>query len=326
MKWHYAMTTLAAGVLLAAGALWQIPDVEFRAPPIEEERSAAFVLASGTVAEAEQQLLPSSLQGTQHGVRLVRQGDTLLVSAALRDLFDYYLSASGELSLEQIRALIDTALQQQLNGGALAHAQHILSAYLSYKQGLHDFEQQYQADPQFSKAQQLAYLQERQQALIAFQDRELGSEVAQIFFAFDRQIDDNTLAKAAILNSDLSDAGKQQALVNLAAEQPVQQQLQQQRIRQQQRLVAIDQQNLSAADKFQQREAVVGADAAHRLAELDESRQRWDERLSRFQQEVSVLQQAGLDRAEYQESYQQLLNQQFQPHEQLRVKVLTTQR
>ena len=266
--------------------------------------------------------LADSLSGTSHGVRLVSRGDELLVTSALKDLFDYHLSALGELPLPVIRQNIEHNLQQQLSGVALQQAQEILHNYLDYKSALSDFEHQYQQQAGWNKTRQIQFMSERQQALIALQNRLLGAQVADVFFAFDRTLDDNTLAKARILNSELSEAGKQQALVNLQAELPVEMQLQQRRDQQQTQLLQIDQTTVSDNEKFQQRADVVGEAAAQRLAHLDQQRAQWQQRLDTFRLAVEQLQQSNLAADDYQAAYQSLLEQHFAAHEQLRAQAL----
>lgn len=325
MKWQQVMVVSAAALLcVAAGVVLQNPEVErkqVQQPDDPEPFTIEPVLAIEVERLNQPQALPASLAGTSHGVKLLTRHDELLVTASLRDLFDYYLSSLGEASVDVVQQLIQVELQRQLQGPALQDALNILTNYLSYKQALRTFEQDYQADPDHTRQQQLVYMQERQQALIALQDRELGSRVAAVFFAFDRQMDDNTLARAAILNSDLTAEGKEQALINLQAEQPIQQQLQQQRDHQQRRLLEIDQAELTAEEKYLQRAETVGEGAAQRLAQLDQQRAQWQQRVNEFRQELQQLKPI-LAEEDYQQQYQQLLEQKFEPHERLRAKAL----
>jgi len=325
MRWQQVLAVPAAALLLvAAGVVLQNPEVE-RQEVQQPDDSEAFTIEPALAMEVERadqaQVLPASLAGTSHGVQLLSRDEQLVVTASLRDLFDYYLSTLGEASVAQIQQLIETELQQQLQGQALTDAAEILANYLSYKQALHSFEQDYQADPSHNRQQQLTFMQERQQALIALQNRELGNDVAAVFFAFDRQMDDNTLARAVILNSDLTAEGKQQALINLQAEQPIQQQLQQQRTQQQQRLLEIDQAELTQEEKYRQRAETVGEDAAQRLAQLDQQRAQWQQRLDEFRMELQQL-KPSLAEEDYRQQYQQLLEQRFEPHERARAQAL----
>ncbi|WP_419812369.1 lipase secretion chaperone [Bacterioplanoides sp.] len=330
---------LPAAALLAAAVT--VPLVMFRTGLLAPEQPQTFTAADGLPnadiavlstdepwSSAQPRLqIADSLSGTSHGVALISRGDELRVTAGLRDLFDYYLSAVGELSLNTIRGNIQQALQQQLSGPALQQAHDIMNNYLAYKSALVEFEQQYQ-QPQFDAAdwdntRRIRFMNERQQALTALQDRWLGADVADVFFAFDRRLDNNTLARAEILNSSLNDAEKSQALVNLQAELPIGMQLQRQRDQQQKQLLAIDRAELSTSEKFQQRAEVVGEAAAQRLQALDQQRAQWQQRLEGFRQVVNQLQQANLAPDDYQREYQALLEQHFAAHERVRAQALT---
>ena len=53
---------------------------------------------------------------------------------------------------------------------------------------------------------------------------------------------------------------------------------------------SAEQQNWSSAELQQQREKLLGADAAERLAQLDQERARWNEQLQSYLQQRSTLQ------------------------------------
>lgn len=270
--------------------------------------------------------LASSLAGTHHGVQLKSRHQQLIITASLKDLFDYYLSAAGEESTEEINQRVKKELAGQLKTEALAQAIDIWNSYLTYKRELVEFDQQYPAySSQPEKREQLIILQQRQLALIALQDQIMGASIAEIIFKFDRQLDGYTLEKAELLASDLNAEQIQQRLINLSAQLPIDTILSVQRNEQQKALVEINQQEgLSVQQKFQQREQQVGAVAASRLQELDEKRAIWKGRIIDFKQEQQQLQQAGLANEEYKVSLDKLYTQHFSQGEQLRARALTT--
>lgn len=281
--------------------------------------------AAGTVS-ALNTTLPSSLQGTAHGITLVSQQDHFIVTASLTDLFEYYLSAAGEEGLDIIEARIIEDLSHQLNGQALAQALAIWRNYLIYKTALVEFDQRYQVDvTQLNQSQHLQFLLQRQGALIALQDEVFSSSVAEILFAFDRQLDHHTLAKAKLLTSELTPEQKQQSLINLNAQLPIEASLSMKRNEQQKTLLAIDEeQGLTAEQKYTRRAEHVGEAAANRLQQLDEQRQQWQQRLNNFKQQLNDLLAAGLAASDYQVSLEKLYQQHFSPAEQLRAKALTS--
>jgi len=290
------------------------PDVHQAVTPPKSEAEPAVSLVADI----------ASLKGTHHGVRLANRNGQLIVTAALRDLFDYYLSAAGEKTHQQIVERIEADLYQQLSDTALQQALNILASYLDYKTALLTFNQQYPANMATTDGQQIEHLTKRQQALVALQDEKLGAQVAQVFFEYDRTMDEHTLAKAQILLSDMTADGKQQALLNLNAQLPFDAFQHQQRNSKQQQLMAIElDTGLSEQQKFQQRSEVVGEAAANRLAELDKQRAEWRGRLIKFQQELNTLIEARMAAEDYEAAYQKLLDQHFESHEQLRAKALT---
>lgn len=258
-----------------------------------------------------------------HGVKLLSLNNKLQITAALRDLFDYYLQDLGPDSLQDVSARVQQALAAQLQGQALQQAQTIFADYLSYRQALSSLDQQYQLPDDVSQGEYLALLQDRQRALVALQDQILGPDVAGILFAFDRRLDNYTLEKAALMASDIADDARQQALLNLQAGLPEATRLQQYKDQQQQRLLAIDHTDLSAVQRYEQRAQLVGGEAAQRLSQLDSQRANWQQRLDNFRRDIAQVKEAGLEGADAEQAYQRLLAAQFDSSEWLRVRALT---
>lgn len=291
-----------------------------------ESRANHNSTSSVTTTVTTQQTLPSSLQGTHHGVTLRSHNQQFIITASLKDLFDYYLSAAGEDSLEAIENRILVDLARQLSGDALEQANEIWKNYLTYKTQLVQFDQQFLANSEERQVlEQLQFLQQRQMALIALQDQILTPEVAEILFAFDRKLDQLTLEKAELLASDLTAEQKQQGLINLQAQLPIDALQGLRRNQQQQALMLIDEdKTLTAQKKFQLRSEQVGASAASRLQKLDEERARWSQRIIEFKQQKKFLQNSGLADEEYLGSLEKLYTQHFAPSEQLRARALTS--
>jgi lipase chaperone LimK len=291
-------------------------------PDKHQQPAEQISLSDNKVTTATDGLI--SLAGTHHGVALASRDGELIVTAALRDLFDYYLSAIGEVSQTQLVAKIEQDLQNQLAGRGLEQALLILNNYLSYKTELIEFDKQYPANKKATDAEKVDYLTKRQLALVALQDAQMGVQVAQIFFEYDRTMDEHNLAKSRILLSDMSQESKDQALINLNAQLPFDAFQHQQRNHKQQQLMAIESApGLSEQQKFQQRSEIVGEAAANRLAELDKQRAEWRGRLNKFQQELNTLIEARMAAEDFEAAYQKLLDQHFESHEQLRAKALT---
>ena len=282
-------------------------------------------VSTGELSQPENNL-PASLLGTTHGVQLRSHNDALIITASLKDLFDYYLSAAGEEDHQKIAARVTDNLAQQLQGDAFLQANQIWLDYLAYKKQLVEFDQQYPPNTAgLNTLQQLQLLQQRQFALVALQDSMLGAEVAGILFAFDRQLDGHTLAKAELLASDLTSEQKQQRLINLNAQLPIETVQSIGRNEKQKQLLAIDNTaDLDQQQKFHLRAEQVGTAAAGRLQQLDEKRAIWRDRIAVFKQKKAALSQAGLADEEYQLGLDKLYSQHFAPEEKLRAQALVS--
>jgi len=258
-----------------------------------------------------------------HGVNLTTVSGNLITTISLKKLFDFYLSSIIKFSKEEKFNNIKADLEHQLSGPSLQQALTILENYFSYKIALIEFDKNHPTGSQQQTLANLARLTERNNALIALQDRLLNPTIADIFFSTSRRLDNHTLAKANILLSELSDNGKEQALVNLNAQQPLQVILQQKRGAQQAELMAININSaLTKEEKFVHYAKTVGEDAAIRLRELDQQRLQWNLRLEAFRNKQQELKDSGLAKQDYETSYHDVLNKLFKPHEHARAEAL----
>lgn len=263
------------------------------------------------------------LPNSEHGIFLTSHSDSLVITVGLRKLFDFYLSSIKDISNEEMFNNIKANLKQQLSDNSLQQALAILDNYYTYKISLVEFDQEYPADTQEKTLANLALLTERNNALLALQDRTLTPTIAEIFFIQRRQLDSHTLAKANILLSDLSEDGKEQALINLNAQQPLEVIQQQKRVAQQAELIAIGSNpDLTKEQKFIYYTEAVGEDAAIRLRDLNQQRALWNSRLDTFRTKQQSLKDSGLAEDDYEESYQRILINLFEPHEQARAEAL----
>ena len=77
--------------------------------------------------------LPKSLQGTQvDGEIIIDENKQLVVTAGLRRLFDYFLSAQGEEPLTQIEQRVIAYIREHTPEPAASQAVNIFQNYLTY--------------------------------------------------------------------------------------------------------------------------------------------------------------------------------------------------
>jgi lipase chaperone LimK len=96
---------------------------------------------------AEPNLFPfvRSMEGTKpDGEITLGAGDTLVVDAELGRLFEYYLTAVGEKSVDEIRVEIENELERRLKPAQAGQAKRLLTRYLDYKRALADVEKNLQ--------------------------------------------------------------------------------------------------------------------------------------------------------------------------------------
>lgn len=141
----------------------------------------------------------------------------LIINRDLRHWIDFYLSATGEVSLEDLIALMKREISL-LDSPAKEQAMDILLSYLGYKTELSDYdEREALAIANMSTIEQVGSRLDWQKRL----RREwLPEEAVDQFWQLDELIDDQAYQKLVINSSDLSDEEKTQQIETLESELP----------------------------------------------------------------------------------------------------------
>ena len=228
----------------------------------------------------------------------------LVVDMALRRWIDFYLSARGEVELNELVAAMHAEMAQLPQPGQ-NQAIDLLEDYLGYLAALGNYDEEAQRRLSGADFDAMAGRLEWQKRL----RREwLEPNVVAAFFGEDEAMDDYTLERIRLVKQGAS----AEELATL--EQTLPDELQQLRARS--RLITnMHQQEsdlrangASAADVQAWRVQQFGAEAAGRLAEVDQRREQWQSRLRDYQQYSQSLALKGLsenDRNQLLESYQQ---------------------
>ena len=323
-------------VVLAGVSLWilvepllnrpapsPLPDAGVRAPvahssaalsPLAQDTFARWV-ARGAALGAQ----PASLTGTQvDGVLQVDAAGNLVVDQALRRVFDYFLATIGEESLEQIRARIALYLQQHLPPTAAVQAWDILNRYLHYKDMLaslpgHDGTQAGMRD---------SLIRQRE-----LRDAQLGPELATAFFHEEDQYADFALQHIdQVRNPALSAEERAQQTDALLSTLPEDARVQIQAtgapLQVERQVQALRDQGASADEVWLHREQQFGADAADRLASLDQQRAEWQQRYDDYRRQLSAIATSSMADDDKAEEIARLRQEQFTPAEQKRVDAL----
>ena len=215
------------------------------------------------------------------------RGD-LKVTRRVRDLFDYFLSASGEEPAARQRARVHAWLDGRLGSRATAQALALYDTYTAYKDAL-------QADLRNTPTTTLPEMRARVDGLGAMRARHFTPEVHQAFFGDEEALERHSLERIAVLrDAALGPQEKAKRLADLRAALPAS-------MRQEQDVVEVvetlgtltsDLQARAGTDRElrQLRETLVGAEAADRLETLDRETSAWNHRVATYlQQRARIL-------------------------------------
>ena len=275
--------------------------------------------SSAVASPSSAKQLPASFSGTQvDGVFQVDEQGNLRITRDIVQIFDYFLSAIGEETLTQSIERLQAHIRNQLPATAEAQALALLEQYLDYKRQLVLLERDL---PQLPS---LDALKQREMAVQALRARLFSSEAHQAFFAAEESYNLFTLERLAIQRDDSLDANaKGEALDRLRDGLPEELQasvLPQLHSELRSQTSALQAAGGSAAQVQALRQQLVGNQAASRLQALDQQRQSWKQRLQRFQQEKSAIDNhPGLSPADKQAAIQRLAQEQFDERERLRL-------
>ena len=305
---------VAIGVVLVMAGLLRRAPLETRTPPPAAAVPTAGRDASdrsGTVAAVRAaRPLPASLEGTSPDGDVETDGfGHLRPSRELRQLFDYYLSASGEEPRGRIKARIVAELRERLPSPAADEALSVLHRYLVYRRAVR------RMPPDLATVHDVRV-------------RILGRDVAEAFFAVDEAAASFMLARRAVATDpDLAPAERDARLAALEARLPesvrtwrAEAATPLQLMREEEALRASEG---SDADTRALRERMVGAEAADRLAALDQDRAAWQARVDEYRVDrLAIDENPSLDAAGRTAALDELRASRFTEPEQIRVAAL----
>lgn len=305
---------LLGAALLAAGlGLWQ--DSTTEAAP-----SAAAARAGPAFVRSMQDTVPDGDFGRFQSIQHSGQPSPL-VHAELKRLFDYYLSAVGEQSIEAIARQINQEIERRLPPPQIPAAKRLLARYLDFKRELVKLE----GKPELSASG----AQTIRQRLLAMQDLRsqfFSADETQGMFGFDDAYDLDGIARLEISqNQDLSQAQKTTQLAALDAAMPAF--LREEReaprvvIKIETMAQAMRAKGASDDDIYRMRAGELGPEAAARLATVDREELAWKSRIATYLSERSQLLQAQADQpqAQRQLALTQLQQSHFTPQERPRL-------
>jgi lipase chaperone LimK len=289
------------------------------ATPTEAPKITEQSPSSQRIAAEPLQSLPRSFSGTTvDGIFRLDADGNLLITEDIRRIFDYFLAAVGEDSLQTSVERLRAYIASQLPIGAREQALTLLNQYLDYKRELVLLERDL---PQMAN---LDALRQREAAVQALRARIFDSATQQAFFAHEEAYNQFTLQRLAILHdSQLNDAGKAAAVDQLRNSLPAEMQdsvLPQLQAELRQQTAQLEAAGAKPEQIRQLRQQLVGAEATQRLEVLDQQRATWKKRIASYSSaKASIEGNAGMSASDKRKAIAQLAEDNFDEHERLRL-------
>jgi lipase chaperone LimK len=272
--------------------------------------------AAGQAAPAE---LPGSLRGTDvDGALRVGPDGKLKLDPSIIAFFDYFLSASGEESDAAIRARIEAAIRERLDGPAAAEAIALLDKYLAYREAARTM--RVPPGTEDDPAARLASVHKLRR-------EQFGEEAASALFG-DEELEGALAVERSRVMKDVSLSPEERAAKLQEIESRLPEEAQRARAEATKPLAQRAEEEAmragGATDEQirQQRVASVGEDAADRLEALDRERAEWKRRVEAFRSERDRLAGRYADEKERQAAEDRLLETSFSAEERLRVRAI----
>lgn len=269
--------------------------------------------------------LPKSLEGIDLNIALPLDSmGNLIVGMELRDLFELYLSATGEEELDDILLRIQYALAQQLTTPALEQAYDALKRFIDYKIELANLEEQ----PRNNTLSELENIRQQKEVLAAIQQEYFTPIEIDALFTAETEYDAFMLEHLTIQqNEQLTAEEKQHQVAALEMSLPEDvragrsKAMAPAKLYQQAEVMKAD--GKSASEIYQMRAQSLGEEAATALAQLDQQRDQWQQRLGMFNAEYHSISASGLSKQDQESAVNALLARDFDATESIRVRALT---
>lgn len=249
-----------------------------------------------TTVAAAPELFPfiRSFEGTvPDGQVRAAAEDSLVVSDELVRLFEYYLVAVGERSIDDLRRDIERALDERLKPRAAQEAKALLGRYLAYKAALADVEKNTQLAGNGIDA-----IRGRQHAIQETRRKFFSDAEAQAMFGMEDAMNLDALARLEISqDKTLNDAQKAERLAALDRALPAP--LREARdsamqvVRLEETAANMRSKGASEDDIYRMRAAALSPEAAARMADVDREDAEWKRRIQSYLAERQRLLESG---------------------------------
>ncbi|MBU2711829.1 lipase secretion chaperone [Zooshikella harenae] len=305
---------------------------------IKEDSHQTKSLALSDKLEVDQQVstaqktklnLPEYLQDTLvDGSLPVDSQGQLIISREIRDLFDYFLSVQGIELLEQSVNRLQQYVRLHLSPPAEGQALALLEQYLAYKKALVALENTVTDSGDYLgiKAQStydISILNNRLMVLNQLRQQYFSASTTEAFFGRDNRYDQYMLERITILQNEMLTAEQQMAAISALNAS----------------LSDKDKKLFLIADPVSHKKAInslagsddstkqaliteFGSAAVERLTQLEQMRNRWQQRLDNYKQSLHHIVESTMAVEDKTQAIESLLQQSFSTNEQVRVKAL----
>ena len=282
------------------------------------------ITSSGISQTEFNKALPNSLEGIDLNIALpLDAGGNLIVGMVLKDFFEIYLSAMGEEELDEILLRIQSALGEQLTSPALGQGYDALKRFIDYKVELANLEKQ-AVDSNLSE---LENIRQQKEIIAAIQQDYFSPLETEALFSVEAEYDAFMLQHLTIQqNENLTIKEKQQQVEALEASLPEDVQAGRESAMAPAKLYEQTQQmkseGQSSEDIYQLRSESLGEEAASALAELDQQRALWQQRLNSFNQQHESILTSGMSIEDQKTEVDALIARDFNALESTRLRAI----
>ena len=288
----WGLATLA--LLMGGWMLWQgsSPPAPDLAPPV-----ATVAVGGAPFVRSMQDTVPDgNLQVLQGGS--ADASSAPLAYGELKRLFDYYLSAVGEQSIEGITAHLRGELERRLPAPQAKKAQRLLDLYIAFKRELLVLE----SKPELS-GNAVQAIRARMLAMQDLRARYFSAEETQGMFGFDDAYDMDAIARLEVSQDPALNAEqkKQQLAALDTAMSPVLREAREASlvvVRVEQQAQELRAKGASEDDIYRMRAKAFDPEAAARLADVDREETIWKARIAQYQEQRSKVLQSNAQASE----------------------------
>ena len=224
------------------------------------------------------------------GLYSVDEDGNLIVDLGYKEMLDFFLQGIGDMPFDEIYDLLAGSMIASLQEPALSQALALLDNYFSYIDAYDQWEKSF--DKNYVLANDPSGMRDRLTQLEDLRRQHLGDEAYDAFFAELDQVNAAYLeAQLAMQQPNLTDAEKLAIREQLKASLPPQVREAQEAtmavVTLTETTTALKNQGASEADIHQARVALVGEEAAQRLAQVDEENRAWAQKRDQYKNLLS---------------------------------------